>query len=120
MAKGPDDTTDKLFPHQMVPESQVVERPVPLAPSIRQEFAEHRVFVEDSLKAFDARLGAALARLSPVPSVGGAFRHALPVAGRVGAIVGASLALAEVVVPLVAPELVGPLKALREAFGGPQ
>lgn len=117
---GRDDTTDKLFPHQMVPESQIIERPVPLAPSIRQEFAEHRLFVEDAIKAFDARLGVAMARLSPVPSVGGALRGVLPMAGRVGAIVGASLALAEVVVPLVAPELVGPLKALREAFGGAQ
>lgn len=114
---GQDDTTDKLFPHQMVPESREVELPIPLVRSPREEMALLRLAVEDALKAQNVLLGQALARLSPVPTAQGAFRAALPVAGRIGAIVMAALGLAEVVVPIVAPQWIGPLKAFREMVG---
>jgi hypothetical protein len=121
---GADDTTDRLFPHQMVPVSSTVERPVelplPLQRSIRQEFAEHRLFIEDQLKAYNTRLDLALQRLSPQPSVGGAVRGGLLAAGKLGPVVLATLGLLEVVVPLVKPEWMGPLKALREMLGAPQ
>jgi hypothetical protein len=117
---GRDDTTERLFPHQMVAESQEVERPIPLARSPREEVALLRLFVEDELKKQTARIDAALQRLSPVHTPVGALRAALPVAGKVSALVGAVLALLEVVVPMVAPQWEGPLKALRQAFGAPQ
>ncbi len=116
---GADDTTDKHFPRELPSESGVVERPIPLAPSIRQEFVEHRLAVERELGLMRHDLGEALARLSPVPTVGGALRRGAVAATRGGAVVVAALGLAEVVIPLVRPEWAGPLKALREAFGGP-
>lgn len=117
---GPDETTDRLFPHQMVSESGEVERPVPLAPSIRAEFAQHRLEIAEELKAWRVELGEALARLSPVPTVGGAVRGGLISARKLGPVVLAALGLLEVVVPLVKPEWIGPLKALREMLGSPQ
>lgn len=115
---GADDTTDKLFPHQMRSESAVIELPVPLQKSVRQEFVEHREAIESQLKAWDLRLGEALAQLAPTPSVGGTLRRGATLAGRGGPIVVAALGLLEVTVPLVKPEWKGPLTALRQAFGG--
>lgn len=117
---GRDDTTDKLFPHQMVPESGDVERPIPLAPSVRQEFALHRQEIADELKAWRHELGEALARLSPVPTVGSTLRRGAVLAGKGAPVVAAVLALLEVTVPLIRPDWEGPLKALRQAFGAAQ
>lgn len=117
---GRDDTTDKLFPHQMRGESGIVERPVPMQRSIRAEFAEHRLLIEEQIRAFDNRLGEALARLSPVPTVGSALRRGTVLATRGTAIAAAVLGVLELTVPLVKPEWMGPLKALREFLGAPQ
>jgi hypothetical protein len=118
--KGPDETTDRLFPHQMVAESGEVERPIPLQPSIRAEFAQHRLEIETALKAWDARLGEALARLSPVPTVGGTLRRGAIIAGKGTPIAAAVLALLEVTIPILWPQYEGPLKALRQFFGSTQ
>ncbi len=116
--KGPDETTDRMFP----PESGVeeVERPLPLQRSIRSEFLMHRLAVEQDLAAFRLELGEALARLSPVPTVGGAIRRGAVVASKGGAVVVAVLGVLELIVPSIKPEWAGPLKALREFFGAPQ
>jgi hypothetical protein len=115
-----DDTTDKLFPHQLRSVSGEVERPIPLQPSIRAEFAQHRLEIDTQLRAFRLELGEALARLSPVPTVGGALRRGALTAGKLGPVVLAVLGLLEVVVPLVKPEWIGPLKGLREMLGANQ
>lgn len=117
---GRDDITDKLFPHQMLSESGEVERPIPLLPSIRAEFAQHRLDIDGQLKAWDLKLGEALARLSPVPTVGGTLRRGVAIAGKGAPIAAAVLALLEVTIPLIKPEWEGPLKALRQAFGAQQ
>lgn len=118
--KGPDETTDRLFPHQMIPESGTVERPLPLGKSIREEFAEHRLQIADELKLWRHELGEALARLSPVPTVGSSLRRGAVLAGKGTPLVAAVLALLEVAIPLLKPEWEGPLKALRQLFGAPQ
>lgn len=120
MKKGPDETTDRLFPHQMLRESGEVERPIPLQPSIRAEFAQHRLDIETWMRAWDVRLGEALARLSPVPTVGSTLRRGTALAVKGGPIVAAVLALLEVTVPLLWPQYEGPLKALRQFFGAQQ
>lgn len=121
---NPDETTDKMFPP---PESGVEEqrwplkeRPLPLQRSIRAEFLLHRLKIEEELAAFRLELGEALARLSPVPTVGGSLRRGAIIAGKGAPIAAAVLALLEVTIPLIRPEWEGPLKALRQAFGAPQ
>lgn len=116
---GSDETTDKLFPEEMRTESAVIERPIPLTRSIRSEFVHHRLKVEEEFAAFRLELTQALERLSPPPTAGGAVRRGVAVAGRGGAVVVAVLGLLELVVPMVRPDLEGPLRALRQAFGGP-
>ena len=51
MAKGPDDTTDKLFPP---PETTDVFPPLPAGRSIREEFIAHRRGITLELKEFRA------------------------------------------------------------------
>jgi len=115
---GADDTTDKLFPP---PEGEGTGvRPIPLSPSIRQEFLLHRLKIEEGLAEFRLELNQALERLAPYPTPAGAVRRGVVVAGKAAPVVVAALALVEVVLPLVRPEWVGPLKAIREALGAPQ
>lgn len=121
MAKGPDETTDKLFPHQLRSVSATVEvppeRPIPLQRSVREEFVLHRQEIADELKAWNLQLGEALARLSPVPNVGGTLKRGAVIAGKATPVVAAVLALLEVTVPMLWPQYEGPLKALRQFFG---
>ncbi len=113
---GADDTTDKLFP----PEGEGTGiHPIPLTPSIRQEFVAHHLAIRTELALWRVELTQALERLSPAPTVGSAVRRGAMAATRGGAVVVAVLGLLEVVIPMIKPEWAGPLKALREAFGGP-
>jgi hypothetical protein len=113
-----DDTTDKLFPP---PESAVVEAPIPIGPSIRQEFVLHRRYIDKQLEEFGKKLDSALERLAPEASPSSALRkvgRGAAAGGRYGAAILAGLGLVQAVVKLWRPELAGPFDSLMQVFGG--
>lgn len=116
MAKGPDEDTDRLFPPAENPNPGA---PIPLGPSIRAEFALHRLTIERQLKEYGSKLDEALARLSPeLPSPKATL---LAGAGKGAKITGAVLAVlgaADLVVGLVAPQYQGVTRSLLQLFGG--
>jgi hypothetical protein len=114
-----DDTTDRLFPP---PESGIAARPLPLAPSIREEFLAHRLHVDGELKAWRHELGEALSRLSPAPTPGSAMAKA-----KAGALAslrygGVALALGEAAAQIAAvsghAEIAGPIQTLLNLLRG--
>ena len=115
MAKGPDETTDRMFPPAENPNPA---RPVPLAPSIREEFVAHRLEIEAAIKGFDTRLGEALAQLAPAQTVGGALRRGAAAGGQLTVKLLAVLAVVEIAIKALKPEWSGLLEGLREAIGG--
>lgn len=119
---SPDDTTDRLFPHQMVPESGTVERPIPLAPSIREEFCSHRRAVEGELRMFRKELAAALARLTPehtAKSIGQTVKRGALAGLRYGSVAVAAGELgAQLAAATGHPEVEGPLRVLMTLLGG--
>jgi hypothetical protein len=113
-----DDTTDKLFPP---PESAIVERPIPIGPSIRMEFLAHRRHLDSEMKAMRAELTAALERFAPEPTPASTARRigrGAAIGGRYGAAILAALALLQAVVKAWRPELSGPIDSVIQLFGG--
>jgi hypothetical protein len=109
-----DEVTDKLFPPE--------ERPIPLRPSIREEFAAHHLAIRADLERFRVELAAALARLTPPVTTAGAIDKA-----KAGALAGlryggVALALgeagAEVAKLLGRPDIEGPVRLLIQLLGG--
>lgn len=118
MSKGPDETTDKLFPP---PESGVAERPLPLAPSLRTEFLAYRLHFDKELKALHAKVDQALANLPqavPSTSVLGSVKNGALVTLRYG---GVALAVGELAAQIAKaaghPEIEGPIRAFSQFFG---
>jgi hypothetical protein len=120
MPKGPDETTDMLFPP---PESGATNvRPLPLTRSIREEFLQHRVYIDDKVKAIQTDIGLALARLSPsvTPATAGAKVKGGVLAGlKYG---GVALALGEGLAALAKatghPDAEGPIRAVLQLLNG--
>jgi porphobilinogen deaminase len=118
---GSDDTTDRLFPHQMIDESAEVERPIAIGPSIRQEFINHRNHIDAELAAWRGELKTALERLSAPPDVTPASaarkvgRGALQ-GTKWGAAVLAGLGLLQLGLKAKRPDLAGPLDDLIQLF----
>jgi hypothetical protein len=109
-----DDITDRMFP----PEA----RPIPLRPSIREEFAAHHASIQAELAAWRLQLGEALARLSPAPTPGSAMAKA-----KAGALAslrygGVALALGEAAAQIAAvsghAEIAGPIQTLLNLLRG--
>lgn len=109
MAKSPDETTDKMFPPAENPNP---ERPIPLTPSIREEFLAHRLHFDAQLLAFRTDLGEALVRLAPQDSVKSALQRGVASGGRVTVYILAILAVAEMAIKARYPNLAGPLGEL--------
>ena len=120
MAKGPDDTTDKLFPP---PETTDVFPPLPAGRSIREEFIAHREGIRKELKEFRADivklLAAHGATKEPSPSVARAQVARGALAGlKWGSVI---LAGAETIVQVLKvwrPELAGPVEVLVSFLRG--
>ncbi len=106
MSKGPNETTDRMFPP---PENANPERPIPLTPSIREEFIAHRLHFDAQLLAFRTELGLALTRLAPEHTVKSALSRGVASGGRIGVAILAILALAEMAIKARYPHLAGPL-----------
>jgi hypothetical protein len=106
MAKGPDETTDRMFPP---PENPNPDPPRPLTPSIREEFLAHRLHIDAQLEAWRTHLGEALARLSPEATVKGALARGAASGGKVTVGILAILAAAEMIVKVWKPQFAGPL-----------
>lgn len=109
-----EEVTEKLFPPE--------ERPIPLRPSIREEFAAHHLAIKGELAAWRAELGEALARLSPAPTPGGALDKA-----KAGALAslrygGVALALGEAAAQIAAvsghAEIAGPIQTILTLLRG--
>jgi hypothetical protein len=118
-----DETTEKLFPPP--------ERPIPLRPSIREEFSAHHIVIREELKTWRGELAAALARLAPplepepqAPAVGPPSVVDKAKAGALAGLRygGVALALGEVAAQLAAalghPEIAGPVQTLLRLLGG--
>ena len=122
--------TDRIFPP--FPESAVVERAIPIGPSIRQEFINHRRHVDFALMAFAEKLDAALERMAPEPAKPKPKKSTDPdiapasaarrVAGgalafsRYGGVVLAVLGVLQLALKARHPELAGPLGDLIQLF----
>lgn len=115
-----DEDTERVWPP---PEhSSVVEKPIAIGPSIRQEFMAHRRHIDGELKVFRLELAAALARLSLDKSPASAARkaaHSALVGGKYAAVVLAALGLLQGAVKLWRPELAGPFEDLLQLLGAP-
>jgi hypothetical protein len=116
-----DETTEKLFPPP--------ERPIPLRPSIREEFSAHHIVIREELKTWRGELAAALARLAPPPEPQPEPQAPPSVVdkAKAGALAGlryggVALALGEVAAQLAAalghPEIAGPVQTLLRLLGG--
>lgn len=116
---GPDEDTDKIFPPFPETRAPNMTGPIPIGPSIRQEFLAHRKDVNFALSAFAKQLDAALARLYPdVTGASTARRVANGAvqAGKLGGIVLAVLGVLQVALKAKHPELAGPLGDLLKLF----
>lgn len=109
MSKGPDETTDRMFPP---PENANPQPPIPLTPSIREEFLAYRQHFDTQLAAFRTELGAALAQLSPADTVKSALQRGVASGGRITVAILAILAVAEMAIKARYPHLAGPLGEL--------
>lgn len=116
-----DDTTDRLFPHEMVDVSSEVEVPILIGPSIRMEFLAHRRHIDGRLNSFQLELTRALERLAPEPSpasVARKVRAGALAGGRYAGIVLAVLALLQAAVKAWRPDLAGPIDSVIGLLGG--
>ena len=106
--------TDRSFPP--FPESHVTERPIPIGPSIRQEFLAHRRHIDTQLEAF----GKQLERLTPAeltPASAGRKVASGALRGtKWGAVIVGVLGLLQVALKLKRPDLAGPLDDLIALF----
>jgi hypothetical protein len=106
--------TDRSFPP--FPESHVTERPIPIGPSIRQEFLAHRRHIDKQFEAFSKKLDA----LTPpelTPSSAGRRVACGALRGtKWGAAIVGVLGLLQVALKLKRPELAGPLDDLIALF----
>lgn len=118
MSKGPTETTDRMFPP---PENPNPDAPVPLGPSIRVQFQQHREGVSGTLAAYEKRLGAVEAKVTPAhpQSVLGAVKGGVIKAGKVTPIL---LLVGEVVAQVASllgkTDWVGPIRFITSLFGG--
>lgn len=120
MTKGPDDTTDKLFPP---PETTDVFPPLPAGRSIREEFLVHRQGITLELKEFRADIVKLLAAHGgpKEPTAVKARSDATRAALKLGRYSGLALAGAEVAAEVAKiwwPGAVGPIGMLIQLFGG--
>jgi hypothetical protein len=115
-----DEDTERVWPP---PEhSSVVEKPIPIGPSIRTEFLAHRRHIDGRLNSFQLELSRALERLAPERSPSSVARkvgHSALVGGKYAAVVLAALGLLQGAVQLWRPELAGPFEDLLKLLGGP-
>ncbi len=117
MAEDGEIPTDRLFPTE---DSAVVERPIPIGPSIRQEFVLHRRYVDKRIDEFGKQLTAALERLSPEPSPASVMKRmgrGAALGGKYGAVILAALGLVQGLVKVYRPDLAGPFDALLSVIG---
>lgn len=117
MADQDDDAgdTDRVFPP--FPESP--ERPIPIGPSLRQEFVNHRRHVDFALGAFAEKLDAALERMAPDITPASAARRVASgarQAAKMGGLILAILGALTVALKARHPELAGPLGDLLKLF----
>lgn len=120
MTKGPDDTTDKLFPP---PETTDVFPPLPAGRSIREEFLVHREGVTKELAAFRKDIVALLAKQGvpkePTPSAARAQVARGALAGlKWGSVILAGAETAVQVLKVWRPELAGPVEVLMSLLRG--
>ncbi len=114
-----DDTTDKLFPPPE--QTGITERPIPIGPSIRQEFLAHRRHIDGEFETMRAELAAALERLAPEPSPASVMKRmgrGAALGGKYGAAILAALGLVQGVVKAYRPDLAGPFDAIVSVLGG--
>lgn len=116
---GPDEDTDKIFPPFPETRAPNMTGPIPIGPSIRQEFLAHRRDIEFALSAFAKQLDGALGRLAPEVTPASAARRVASgaaLAGKYGGIILAVLATLQVALKAKHPELAGPLGDLLKLF----
>lgn len=114
-----DDTTDRLFPPPE--QTGITERPIPIGPSIRQEFASHRRHIDGEFQAMRTALAAALERFAPEPSPASTLKRmgrGAALGGKYGAAILAALGLVQGLVKTYRPDLAGPFDALLSVLGG--
>jgi hypothetical protein len=116
---GPNETTEKLFPP---PENPNPDAPIPLGPSIRIAFKEHKADVAKTLAAYELRLEGFEARLpaavSP-QSVLGVVKGGVLKAGKVTPILLLlGEAAAQIATALGHTTWVGPIRFITGLFGG--
>jgi hypothetical protein len=114
-----DDTTDKLFPPPE--QTGVIERPIPIGPSIRMEFLAHRRHIDGEIAAWRGELAAALERFAPEPSPVSAMKRVgrgAALGGKYGAAILAGLGLVQALVKAYRPDLAGPFDGLIQVLGG--
>jgi hypothetical protein len=115
-----DGDTDKVFPP--FGESAVVERPIPIGPSIRQEFVNHRQHIDTELASIRLEIAGALRTLAPAEvSPASALRRVgrgAALGGKYSAIILAGLGLVQGLVKMFRPDLAGPFDSLLQVLGG--
>ena len=120
MTKGPDDTTDKLFPP---PETTDVFPPMPPGRSIREEFLVHREGIRKELEAFRADIVKLLAAQGGPKVPTGAEARSRAVQGalkglKYGAALTAGAECAAQVLKVWRPELAGPVEVIMSIVRG--
>ena len=111
--------TDRIFPP--FPESAVVERAIPIGPSIRQEFINHRRHVDFALMAFAEKLDAALERMAPEvtpASIGRKVASGALAGGKYGALIVGVLGILATIAKLWRPSLAGPIDTIQQVLTG--
>jgi len=119
---GRDDTTDKMYPPKE--ERSGLTAPIPLLPSIREEFLAHRKHIDDEVTKTRKAVEAALLRLGAPPEVTAAGATAKLKGGALAGLRYGSLflvlgeALAQVAGALGHQEVAGPILTLIKLLKG--
>lgn len=114
-----DETTEKMFPPP--PESGQVARPIPIGPSLRQEFLAYRLHFDEQIAALRGDFSKVVARLpqaKPTTTLGARAANGAIAGLRYGSVALLVGELGAEVAKIWRPELEGPARVILSLLRG--